>query len=81
MTTRRRTRSGEAHGCDGNQAHAVPMSEKGGALEVLEVSTRLGLTSIGGPIAHLGYFHAEGVLPSNRWHTSISDDDNAIRYW
>lgn len=29
--------------------------------EVLLVSTRLGLTSFGGPIAHLGYFHAEYV--------------------
>src|SRR5918996_4182810 len=28
-------------------------------LEVLWVSTRLGLTSFGGPIAHLGYFHEE----------------------
>ena len=26
-------------------------------LEILWVSTRLGLTSFGGPIAHLGYFH------------------------
>ncbi|KRW90767.1 ChrA protein [Alicyclobacillus tengchongensis] len=30
-------------------------------LEVLRVSTRLGLTSFGGPIAHLGYFHEEYV--------------------
>ncbi|MFP7176957.1 chromate transporter [Priestia filamentosa] len=30
-------------------------------LEVLFVSTRLGLTSFGGPIAHLGYFHEEYV--------------------
>ncbi|KFM84176.1 chromate transporter, chromate ion transporter family protein [Bacillus paralicheniformis] len=30
-------------------------------LEILFVSTRLGLTSFGGPIAHLGYFHAEYV--------------------
>ncbi|MBM7655904.1 chromate transporter [Neobacillus cucumis] len=29
--------------------------------EVLKVSTRLGLTSFGGPIAHLGYFHEEYV--------------------
>jgi chromate transporter len=31
-------------------------------LEVLWVSTRLGLTSFGGPIAHLGYFHGEYVV-------------------
>ena len=30
-------------------------------LEVLGVSTKLGLTSFGGPIAHLGYFHDEYV--------------------
>jgi chromate transporter len=30
-------------------------------LEILFVSTRLGLTSFGGPIAHLGYFHEEYV--------------------
>ena len=30
-------------------------------LEVLRVSTYLGLTSFGGPIAHLGYFHREYV--------------------
>lgn len=30
-------------------------------LEILLVSTKLGLTSFGGPIAHLGYFHDEYV--------------------
>jgi chromate transporter len=34
-------------------------------LEVLKVSTRLGLTSFGGPIAHLGYFHEEYVKRRN----------------
>jgi chromate transporter len=34
---------------------------EGSFLEVLLVSTRLGLTSFGGPIAHLGYFHEEYV--------------------
>ena len=29
--------------------------------EILLVSTRLGLTSFGGPVAHLGYFHEEYV--------------------
>ena len=33
----------------------------GSFLEVLWVSLRLGLTSFGGPIAHLGYFHEEYV--------------------
>jgi chromate transporter len=35
-------------------------------LEVLLVALRLGLTSFGGPIAHLGYFHAEYV-ERRRW--------------
>lgn len=30
-------------------------------IEILLVSTKLGLTSFGGPIAHLGYFHEEYV--------------------
>ena len=38
----------------------------GSALEVLWVSTRLGLTSFGGPVAHLGYFHEEYVR-RRRW--------------
>src|SRR3989441_2430067 len=38
----------------------------GSALEVLRVPTRLGLASFGGPIAHLGYFHAEYVV-RRRW--------------
>jgi len=34
---------------------------QGSLLEILWVSTRLGLSSFGGPIAHLGYFHEEYV--------------------
>jgi chromate transporter len=34
---------------------------QGSSLEVLWVAMRLGLTSFGGPIAHLGYFHEEYV--------------------
>jgi len=49
-----------AHASSGDQPHP------GAALEVLSVSTRLGLTSFGGPIAHLGYFHAEYVA-RRRW--------------
>jgi chromate transporter len=51
-----------------DQAYAVPKSEKGTVLEVLGVATRLGLTSFGGPIAHLGYFHTEYVT-RRRWLT------------
>jgi chromate transporter len=57
-----------------DQAHAVPISEKGRALEVLGVATRLGLTSFGGPIAHLGYFHAEYVS-RRRWLTEQAYGD------
>lgn len=34
--------------------------------EVLKVSTKLGLTSFGGPIAHIGYFHQEYVV-KKKW--------------
>src|SRR4249919_906713 len=39
----------------------VPTQSQVSLLEVLWVATRLGLTSFGGPIAHLGYFHEEYV--------------------
>jgi chromate transporter len=39
---------------------------RGSALEVLAVFLRLGLTSFGGPVAHLGYFRAEFV-ERRRW--------------
>src|SRR5947207_8526675 len=35
-------------------------------LKILGVTLRLGLTSFGGPIAHLGYFHDEYVT-RRRW--------------
>ena len=41
-------------------------SERGSALEVLKVYTRLGLTCFGGPIAHIGYFRDEFVV-RRRW--------------
>jgi chromate transporter len=47
-------------------ASALPQPHPGSALEVLGVATRLGCTSFGGPIAHLGYFHAEYVV-RRRW--------------
>ena len=37
------------------------VAPRGSPLEVLAAATRLGLTSFGGPIAHLGYFRAEYV--------------------
>ena len=38
----------------------------GSPLEVLGVATRLGLTSFGGPVSHLGYYRAELVV-RRRW--------------
>ena len=37
-------------------------AQRGSAWEVLLIFLRLGLTSFGGPIAHLGYFHDEFVV-------------------
>src|SRR5258707_1082831 len=42
------------------------MPERGSALEVLRVFLRLGLTSFGGPVAHLGYYRSEFV-ERRRW--------------
>ena len=36
--------------------------KRGHLLEVLGIFTRLGLTSFGGPVAHLGYFREEIVI-------------------
>jgi chromate transporter len=44
----------------------APAATRGSALEVLRVFSRLGLTSFGGPIAHLGYFREEFVV-RRRW--------------
>jgi chromate transporter len=43
-----------------------PTGERGSALEVLLVFLKLGLTSFGGPVAHLGYFRAE-IVARRRW--------------
>ena len=45
----------------GADVEVVRSQNQGSFLEVLWVATRLGLTSFGGPIAHLGYFHEEYV--------------------
>ncbi len=52
------------------EAIAMPTPRRGSFLEVLAVFTRLGLTSFGGPVAHLGYFRTECV-ERRRW----LDDD------
>src|SRR5947207_3223361 len=40
---------------------AAPRVQRGSAAEVLLVAFKLGLTSFGGPVAHLGYFRDEYV--------------------
>ena len=45
---------------------AAPVSRSAGVGEVFRVTLRLGLTSFGGPIAHLGYFRREYV-ERRRW--------------
>ncbi|MBX6353924.1 MAG: chromate transporter [Thermoflavifilum sp.] len=47
-------------------SHASPPSRAARLWELFVVTTRLGLTSFGGPIAHLGYFHHEYVH-RRRW--------------
>jgi chromate transporter len=43
-----------------------PVRQRGSPFEVLRAFLRLGLTSFGGPVAHLGYFRAEFV-ERRRW--------------
>ncbi|MEI7926085.1 MAG: chromate transporter, partial [Chloroflexota bacterium] len=49
---------------DSSEAHVSP--PRGSAFEVFWVALRLGLTSFGGPVAHLGYFREEYVR-RRRW--------------
>lgn len=46
----------------GAPADAAPTDERGSLGEVAAASFRLGLTSFGGPIAHIGYFRDEYVV-------------------
>lgn len=43
-----------------------PAAPRAPLIEVLMVFTRLGLTSFGGPVAHIGYFH-EALVRRRRW--------------
>ena len=45
---------------------ASPLAKQGTAWEVLRVFAKLGVTSFGGPIAHLGYFRDE-LVQRRRW--------------
>jgi chromate transporter len=48
------------------QAPGAPVPGRGSPLEVLSAFLKLGLTSFGGPVAHLGYFQTEFVR-HRRW--------------
>ena len=50
----------------GPNSAAETIARRGSSAEVFAVFLRLGLTSFGGPIAHLGYFHEEFVV-RRRW--------------
>jgi chromate transporter len=50
----------------GPEHPAIPAATSGNWREVLAVFTRLGLTSFGGPIAHLGYFRDE-IVTRRKW--------------
>jgi len=50
----------------GPSANELAVPGRGSPLEVLGVALRLGLTSFGGPVAHLGYFRTEYV-ERRRW--------------
>jgi chromate transporter len=56
-----------------NEAISETGSPKLSAIQVFSTFLRLGLTSFGGPVAHLGYFHEEFV---NR-RTCLSEDSYA----
>jgi chromate transporter len=67
MTIHQRDDAPDAAGADETAPPAEQsIVERGSLLEVLGVATRLGLTSFGGPIAHLGYFRDEYVI-KRRW--------------
>jgi chromate transport protein ChrA len=60
---------------------------RGSSLEVLRVFFKLGVSSFGGPIAHIGYFHEEFVVrrrwlsrrPLSIWSLSASSSGPGVR--
>ena len=50
----------------GTHSNTIPFKGHRSFLEVLSVFLRLGVTSFGGPIAHLGYFRAE-IVERRKW--------------
>ena len=48
------------------ETSAIPPTPAGSVAEVFATFLKLGLTSFGGPIAHLGYFHRE-LIERRKW--------------
>ena len=59
---------------DPHSPETRPVPSPGSATEVLVAFTKLGFTSFGGPVAHLGYFRAEFV-DRRRWLDDNSYSD------
>jgi chromate transporter len=57
-----------------SEAAAGARARQGSALEVFRIFLRLGLTSFGGPVAHIGYFRAEFVA-RRKWLDEASFAD------
>lgn len=57
-----------------DDARSADRPRRGSAVEVLLAFLRLGLTSFGGPVAHLGYFRTEFV-ERRRWLDDKSYSD------
>jgi chromate transporter len=68
MAAPRLSGRGPKHGQHAANAQRDAPPPSGSALEVLRAFTKLGLTSFGGPVAHLGYFRDEFVV-RRRWLT------------
>jgi len=60
------TDGSEPSGHDAGSGSATFNPERGSVIEILWVALRLGFTSFGGPIAHIGYFQDEYVQ-RRRW--------------
>jgi len=61
-----------------NAATTIDRSNPNGVLDVLVAFLKLGLTSFGGPIAHLGYFREEFVIRRKSLNDSAYADVVAL---
>src|SRR5215469_9000763 len=67
MISATQKKEGHMHTEEAHQDEAeVQVKQRGSFLEVLGVFAKLGVTSFGGPIAHLGYFRQE-IVVHRKW--------------